>query len=42
MKYIKQLTKGWKNMVDIEPGSYEGVDRYKQAWKADNIINLIE
>lgn len=38
---IKKLTKGWKNMVDVQPGFYEGVDRYEQAWKAEAIIKLI-
>lgn len=37
----KQLTKGWQNMVDVQPGFYEGVDWYEQAWKADSTIHLL-
>lgn len=38
---IEQLTKGWKNVVDVQPGFYKGVDRYEQAWKTDAIIHLM-
>lgn len=37
----EKLTKRWKNMVDVQPGFYEGVDGYEQAWKPDIIINLM-
>lgn len=28
-------------MVDVQPGFYEGVDRYEQAWRAEAMITLI-
>lgn len=40
-KNIKQLTKGWKNVVNVQPSFYKGVDRYEQAWKADRVINFM-
>lgn len=38
---IQQLTKGWKNVVDVEPGFYKGVDRYEQACQTKLTIKLM-
>lgn len=31
MNIHELFTKDWKNMIDVQPGFYKGVDRYEQA-----------
>lgn len=36
-----KLTKGWKNMIDVQPGFYEGVDGYEQACRYHTLSETV-
>lgn len=36
-----KLTKGWKNMIDVQPGFYEGVDGNEQACRYHTLSETV-